>query len=313
MGIELLAPVETDEEFLSQAEGQIRGLGKMVVSGIVEIGRKLVEVKERVGYPGFVAFVTGRLGWSERSGNNFIAVFEMISTAKFAVEDMMIDATALYLLATPSTPALVRDEVLAKAVEPGGVSREEANRMVKEAREAEQALATKTVAERMRELTARFNSDIESVKRDAIEQLGVLRGEIDKQRQTFDAELEKGKGPPPKPEPPTLQDAVQLLLRLTGKKKLTDAQYQGLACAIEAPIASGDKMYPPATQEASRAAEQDLKVSSACTRALEYFVTAPPPTEVSRAMPEWLYDKTLRLLPMIRAWLDALQTSIEGK
>jgi hypothetical protein len=43
-------------------------------SGILEIGRKLVEVKDCVGYAGFVAFVTERLGWSERAGNNFVSI-----------------------------------------------------------------------------------------------------------------------------------------------------------------------------------------------------------------------------------------------
>jgi len=80
----------------------------MVVSGIVEIGRKIVEVKDRVGYQCFVAFLTERLGWSERSGNSFVSVAEMFAAAKFAVEDLTIDASSLYRIAAPSTPAEVR-------------------------------------------------------------------------------------------------------------------------------------------------------------------------------------------------------------
>ena len=44
--LDILAP-DANEEFLAQAEGQIRAYGKLVVAGIVDIGRKLVEVKDR--------------------------------------------------------------------------------------------------------------------------------------------------------------------------------------------------------------------------------------------------------------------------
>jgi hypothetical protein len=81
--LEIIPPGEFgDDEFLAQAEGQIRGYGKLVVSGIVEIGRKLVEVKERVGHGKYTAFVTDRLRLSERAGRNFVSVYEMFKTAR---------------------------------------------------------------------------------------------------------------------------------------------------------------------------------------------------------------------------------------
>lgn len=98
----------SDEEFLAQAEGQIRGYGKLVVSGIVEIGRKLVEVKDRVGQAGLEDFVTDRLKWSRASGYRFIAVFGMLSQSQIETEDLTIDASSLYRIAAPSTPAEVR-------------------------------------------------------------------------------------------------------------------------------------------------------------------------------------------------------------
>jgi hypothetical protein len=112
-----IAPAPT-EAFLAQAESEIRGYGKLVVNGIVEIGRKLVEVKERVGHGRYTAFVTERLGWSMRSGQNFVAVFEMVKSANFApLDDLTIDASSLYRIAAPSTPAEVREAVLEKAAD----------------------------------------------------------------------------------------------------------------------------------------------------------------------------------------------------
>jgi hypothetical protein len=80
-------------------------------SGIVEIGRKLVEVKERVDYQGFVAFVTGRLKWSERTASRFIDVFKMFATGNLPVDTLTIDASSLYLIAAPSTPEEARQAV----------------------------------------------------------------------------------------------------------------------------------------------------------------------------------------------------------
>jgi hypothetical protein len=69
------------------------------------ICRKLVEVKERVGHGKYTAFVTERLGWSERSGRRFVEVYELFKAANLAgLEALQIDASSLYLIAAPSTP-----------------------------------------------------------------------------------------------------------------------------------------------------------------------------------------------------------------
>jgi hypothetical protein len=133
----------TNEEFIIQAEAKIRGYAKFAMSGIVEIGRVLIEVKELLGYQGFVAFVTIRLGWSERSGNRFVSVAEMLSAANLAVEDLTIDASSLYLLARPSTPGEVRTEALEKAATEG-ISRTEVQKLIAD---AEAAAGTKAKAE----------------------------------------------------------------------------------------------------------------------------------------------------------------------
>jgi hypothetical protein len=99
-----------------------RGYGKMVVSGIVEIGRKLVEVKERVGHGNYTAFVTERLGWSPQAALNFTRVFELFAKSTNCVDfdTLTIDASSLYRIAAPSTPAEAREEVLARAASSSG-------------------------------------------------------------------------------------------------------------------------------------------------------------------------------------------------
>jgi hypothetical protein len=95
---------------LARAEGKIRGYGKLVIAGIVEIGRELVGVKARL--PGrYVEFVEDRLGWSKMHASRMVNVFEMFRGNKLlpATDGLTIDASSLYLIAAPWTPDEVTD------------------------------------------------------------------------------------------------------------------------------------------------------------------------------------------------------------
>lgn len=140
----VLAPGEVhDDEYLAQAEGRIRGYGKLVVSGLVEIGRELVAVKERVGHGRYEAFVRDRLRWSTQSAWNYTNVFERLKSLTVGdLDGLTIDASSLYLIAAPSTPSQVRDQVLDQAAKPEGISRQEVEKLIGDAR-AETEKATR--------------------------------------------------------------------------------------------------------------------------------------------------------------------------
>jgi len=133
--IDLLTPVIlSDDEFLAQAEGRIRGYGKLVVAGIVEIGRELVGVKQRLPRR-YEAFVRERLGWSTQHAWNLTNVFEMFQSLNFGdLVGLTIDASSLYLLAAPSTPKEVRDTALKQATTPDGISREQVAKLIEDAK-----------------------------------------------------------------------------------------------------------------------------------------------------------------------------------
>lgn len=81
---------------------------------IWEIGLKLCEVRARLEHGQFEAWIEAEFGWSRRTAYNFIKVYETFpENAKFAQID--IDPSALYLLASPSTPQAIRDEFIQKA------------------------------------------------------------------------------------------------------------------------------------------------------------------------------------------------------
>jgi hypothetical protein len=123
----------TDEVYLTEAEGEIRGYGRLVVSGIIAIGKKLSEIRTRVGHGRYGEFIK-RLGFSHSTAQNFVQSYELLTKfANFAnLESLQIDATALYLLARPSTSDEVRTVALEKAATEG-ISHAEVQRLMAEA------------------------------------------------------------------------------------------------------------------------------------------------------------------------------------
>ncbi|MGV2830423.1 DUF3102 domain-containing protein [Myxosarcina sp. GI1(2024)] len=83
---------------------------RRTVQDIVEIGRKLSEVKAQLGHGNFLKWLKYEFEWQERSARNFMRVAEAFKTANFA--DLDFAASALYLLAAPSVPEQVRQTAL---------------------------------------------------------------------------------------------------------------------------------------------------------------------------------------------------------
>jgi hypothetical protein len=69
---------EVEREFLDQAETEIRQHGRRVITGIVAIGKKLTEVKKRLGHGKYEAFVRDRLGFGLDSALRFVQSYELV-------------------------------------------------------------------------------------------------------------------------------------------------------------------------------------------------------------------------------------------
>ncbi len=81
---------------------------------IWEIGQKLDDVRSRLKHGQFEAWLKAEFGWSRRTAYNFINVYEAFQeNAKFA--QINIATSALYLLASPSTPQATRDKFIQQA------------------------------------------------------------------------------------------------------------------------------------------------------------------------------------------------------
>jgi hypothetical protein len=112
---------------------EIQKLGRRAVRDVVEIGRRLSDAKRRVGHGKFLTWIAIEFGWSERSAENFMRVYDLsLKSANFA--DLNLPVSALYLLAAPSTPDTALVAVAVRAGTGNGLSLAEVKDIVVNAR-----------------------------------------------------------------------------------------------------------------------------------------------------------------------------------
>ena len=128
--------LETGEaDKLRATAERIRDKVKKSFASIVEIGKKLEEVKESLPHGQFGLWLRAEFGWGERNARNLMAVADCFhgTTANFA--DLSVDPSAAYQLASPSTPEEVRTQAIQKAEAGEHVSFTWVKEMLEEARE----------------------------------------------------------------------------------------------------------------------------------------------------------------------------------
>ena len=100
-------------QLVQQHTGEIRALMKRTAQGIIEVGQKLIEVKERLGHGRFGDWLEAEFDWSYETAARFVRVCIQFKSVNLA--DLSIAPSALYVLAAPSTPVSVREEAIARA------------------------------------------------------------------------------------------------------------------------------------------------------------------------------------------------------
>jgi hypothetical protein len=140
-------PGEVDA-FLVERASAIRVLGKRVARDIVEIGRLLAECQDRVGHGGWLEWLEREFGWTDRTALNFMRVHAMAAKSE-KISDLPIDASALYLLAQPSTANDIREDVLERAEAGQKITHKEVARLIDEAREKDRFAAKEELERRL--------------------------------------------------------------------------------------------------------------------------------------------------------------------
>lgn len=98
---------------VQQRTNEIKTLIRRTSQDIIAIGQKLIEVKQHLGHGSFINWLKSEFSWSVSTANKFMQVGEQFKFVKFT--NLNITASALYLVAAPSTPKEARAEVLERA------------------------------------------------------------------------------------------------------------------------------------------------------------------------------------------------------
>lgn len=98
---------------VQQRTSELKRLILRSAKDTLAIGQNLVEVREQLGYGNFRKWLKAEFAWSHQAATRFIQVAERFSCLN--LRQVEIAASALYLLARPSTPEEARQEALERA------------------------------------------------------------------------------------------------------------------------------------------------------------------------------------------------------
>jgi Protein of unknown function (DUF3102) len=101
---------KADEEFLREAAARVRQRINRSAEYIIEIGRDLIAVKDRVGHGNFLPWIEREFGMSDDTAARFMNVARNMA-AQIPHGGAEFAPAVLYALAAPSTPGEVRTEI----------------------------------------------------------------------------------------------------------------------------------------------------------------------------------------------------------
>ncbi len=122
---------------------EIKSLMRRTAQDILDIGQKLTEVKQQLGHGNFEAWLKAEFEWSEWTARKFIQVARQFKTVNFT--DLSVAASALYVLASSSTPENAWEEALERAIKGEAICYTEAKDIVTRHKEAAKSKASKAV------------------------------------------------------------------------------------------------------------------------------------------------------------------------
>jgi hypothetical protein len=137
---------------LAEHADAIKALGKRIIADLIEIGRRLCECKAILGHGNWLPWLEREFGWSDDTALNFMRAHELAKFRNFT--DLSLPPSALYLLARPSTPETIRDEILARA-ETERLSHSEVKQLIDQSR----GIKSATPLDELRKLIARMPDD----------------------------------------------------------------------------------------------------------------------------------------------------------
>jgi Protein of unknown function (DUF3102) len=116
---------------------EIKSLVRRTAQDNIDIGGKLTEVKQQLGHGKFEEWLKAEFEWSEWTARKFMQVAKKFKSVNFT--DLSVATSALYLLASASTPEYACKEVLERAIKGEVISYAKAKTIVTQHQEAAQS------------------------------------------------------------------------------------------------------------------------------------------------------------------------------
>ncbi len=122
-----------DAEQVREAAKRIIGRGICIVGDMIEIGRDLIAVKEKLEHGQFQKWIEAEFGWGKTTVRNFINVASNLGDKSATVAHLA--PTAIYALSAPSLPNEVRQEVVERLEKGEKFDADQIKRLAKQAKE----------------------------------------------------------------------------------------------------------------------------------------------------------------------------------
>ena len=98
---------------VQESTARLHELERRTSESIIEIGRQLLAVKERLGHGHFLPWLSAEFGWTRMTAHRFIVVAEQFGDMSQLVTNA--SPSALYALAAESTPEFIRTDFIERA------------------------------------------------------------------------------------------------------------------------------------------------------------------------------------------------------
>jgi len=93
-------PTAIEDPVIAQHAAEIRRLGKRIIDDLIEIGRRLSEVRGRIGRGHWLDWLDREFAWSDDTARNYIRLYELSRTPEFRkFRNLKFTASSLFLLA----------------------------------------------------------------------------------------------------------------------------------------------------------------------------------------------------------------------
>ena len=100
---------------VKQRTSEIKTILRRSTLDILEIGQRLIEVKEKLEHGRFLNWIEAEFELDERTARRYMGAAESFGFKSDTMSDLNFTPTTLYVLSAPSTPDSARDEALSRA------------------------------------------------------------------------------------------------------------------------------------------------------------------------------------------------------